>query len=45
MAYEAKQPVYLPVADFLKLELFLMDVRPGIKPDAFVTAGESLARS
>jgi hypothetical protein len=36
MAYEAKQPVYLPVADFLQLEFYLMDVRPGIKPDAFV---------
>jgi hypothetical protein len=36
MAYEAKQPVYLPVADFVQLEFYLMDVRPGIKPDAFV---------
>jgi hypothetical protein len=37
MGYEPKQPVYLPVTDFLNLELFLMDARPGIKPDDFVT--------
>jgi len=37
MAYEAKQPVYLPIADFLNLEFYLMDARPGVKPDAFIT--------
>jgi len=37
MEYEPKQPVYLPVADYLELEFFLMDARPGVKPDAFVT--------
>lgn len=37
MAYEAKQAVYLPVTDFLNLEFHLMDVRPGVKPDTFVT--------
>ncbi len=37
MTYEAKQAVYLPVTDYLQLEFFLMDARPGVKPDAFVT--------
>lgn len=37
MTYEAKQAVYLPVTDFLQLEFFLMDARPGVKPDAFIT--------
>jgi len=37
MEYEAKQPVYLPIADFLNLEFHLMDVRPGVKPEVFVT--------
>jgi len=37
MAYEAKQAVYLPVTDFLNLEFYLMDARPGVKPDTFVT--------
>ncbi len=37
MTYEAKQAVYLPVTDFLQLEFFLMETRPGVKPDAFVT--------
>jgi len=37
MTYEAKQPVYLPVTDYLELEFYLMDARPGVKPDAFVT--------
>lgn len=36
MAYEAKQPVDIPLEDFLKLELYLMDVRPGIKTEAFI---------
>lgn len=29
--------MYLPVADYLQLDLYLMAARPGIKPDAFVT--------
>jgi len=37
MAFEAKQPIYLPVGDFLELQFHLMDTRPGVKPDAFVT--------
>ncbi len=37
MAYEAKQAVYLPVTDFLNLEFYLMDARPGVKPDTFAT--------
>lgn len=37
MDYQAKQPIYLPVADFLNLEFHLMDTRPGVKADAFVT--------
>jgi hypothetical protein len=37
MEYEPKQAVYLPICDFLELELHLMDTRPGVKPEAFVT--------
>jgi hypothetical protein len=37
MGYEPKQAVHLPVTDFLNLELHLMDTRPGVKPEAFVT--------
>ncbi len=37
MEYEPKQAVYLPTCDFLELELHLMDTRPGVKPEAFVT--------
>jgi hypothetical protein len=37
MEYESKQPVYLPIYDFLSLEFHLMDTRPDVKPDAFVT--------
>ena len=36
MTYEAKQAVYLPLTDYFQLEFFLMDTRPGVKPDAFV---------
>ena len=36
MKYEAKQAVYLPLTDFLNLEFFLMDTRPGVKPGEFV---------
>ncbi|MBB3121466.1 hypothetical protein [Pseudoduganella violacea] len=37
MGYEAKQAVYLPTTDYLELELYLMDTRPGVRLDAFVT--------
>ena len=37
MAYEPKQPIYLPVAVFLDLEFHLMDTRPGAKPETFIT--------
>ncbi|OEZ59089.1 hypothetical protein [Duganella sp. HH105] len=37
MAYEAKQAIYLPAGDFLNLQFHLMDTRPDVKPDAFVT--------
>ncbi|WP_338760322.1 hypothetical protein [Massilia sp. METH4] len=36
MEYESTQPVNLPVTDFLELEFYLMDTRPGVKPDAFL---------
>lgn len=36
MEYEAKQAVYLPITDYLNLEFFLMDTRPGVKPGPFV---------
>jgi hypothetical protein len=37
MGYEPKQAVYLPTSDFLNLEFHLMDTRPGVTPEAFVT--------
>lgn len=37
MEYEPKQPVNLPIEDFFNLEFHLMDTRPGVKPEAFVT--------
>jgi hypothetical protein len=37
MEYEPKQAVYPPTCDFLELELHLMDTRPGVKPEAFLT--------
>lgn len=37
MEYEAKQPVDLPIVDYLKLELHLMETHPNLRPDAFVT--------
>ena len=37
MEYEAKQSLELPVLDYLKLELHLMETRPNVRPDAFVT--------
>jgi hypothetical protein len=36
MEYVATQPVNLPLADFLELEFYLLDNRPGVKPAAFV---------
>ena len=36
MKYEAKQAIYLPITDYLNLEFFLMDNRPGVKPESFV---------
>ena len=36
MAYEAKKAIYLPVTDYLNLEFFLMDTRPGTEPGPFV---------
>ncbi|MCC6069885.1 hypothetical protein ACFSQU_03000 [Massilia sp. GCM10020059] len=36
MAYEPKQAFHLPIEDFLKLELHLMESRPDAKPEAFV---------
>lgn len=37
MEFIAKRPIYLPVTDLLNLEFHLMDTRPGVKPEAFVT--------
>jgi hypothetical protein len=37
MEYEAKQPIYIPILDFLNLEFHLMETRPGVKPETFVT--------
>jgi hypothetical protein len=37
MEYEAKQSVNLPIANFLELELHLLDTCPGVKPEALVT--------
>lgn len=36
MTFEAKQAVYIPTLDYLKLEFLLMDTRPGVKPGPFV---------
>ena len=36
MEYIATQPVNLPIANFLELEFYLIDNRPGVKPEAFV---------
>ena len=36
MTYESKQAVYLSTMDFLHLELFLGNIRPGVRPDDFV---------
>ena len=37
MAYEMKQAIYLPASDALHLELHLLETRPGVKLDDFVT--------
>jgi len=37
MEFVAKRPIYLPVTDFQNLEFHLMDTRPGVKPEVFVT--------
>jgi hypothetical protein len=37
MAYEPKRAVNLPLSDFMSLEFHLMDTRPGVNPDTFVT--------
>ena len=37
MSYEATQALHLPVTDFLRLEFHLMETRPGMRPEAFVT--------
>lgn len=36
MEYESRQAVYIPVMDFLELELHLLETRPGMKPEAFI---------
>jgi hypothetical protein len=36
MQYEARQPVHLPVVDFLELEFHLMDTRRDVTPEKFV---------
>jgi hypothetical protein len=36
MEYVATQPVNIPISDFLELEFYLIDNRPGVKPAAFV---------
>ena len=37
MAYESKQAIHLPIVDFLNLEFHLMETRPDVGMDAFVT--------
>ena len=37
MDYEPKQVVYLPYSDFLDLDLYLTQTRPGVTPEAFLT--------
>ncbi|MRV70251.1 hypothetical protein GJ700_00760 [Duganella sp. FT92W] len=37
MTYEPKRTIYLPTGDFLDFELHLMETRPGVKPEAFLT--------
>lgn len=42
MEYEARQAVYLPVEDYLQLELYLGETRPGVKVET--VAAELLRR-
>lgn len=37
MDYVAKQAVYVPVTDYLNLELHLLDTQPGVTPDSLLT--------
>ncbi|TWI44995.1 hypothetical protein IP92_04170 [Pseudoduganella flava] len=37
MEYIPTKPVNLPLAEFMALEFYLMDNRPGVKPELFVT--------
>jgi len=37
MTYVPMRPVNLTLSDFMDLEFHLMDTRPGVSPDAFVT--------
>jgi hypothetical protein len=37
MDYQPKQVVYLPYSDFLDLDLYLTQTRPGVTPEAFLT--------
>lgn len=37
MPYEPKQAIYMSIEEFLDLELHLLETRPGIKPETFVT--------
>jgi hypothetical protein len=37
MGYVPTQAVHLPVVEFLELEFYLIDHRPGVKPGEFVT--------
>lgn len=37
MSYTPMRPVNLTLSDFMDLEFHLMDTRPGVNPDAFVT--------
>lgn len=36
MEYVAKRSIDLPLSGLLDLELYLMETRPGVKPDAFI---------
>jgi len=37
MSYEPMRPINLPLCAFMNLEFHLMDTRPGVKPEAFIT--------
>lgn len=36
MDFKPKQAVYIPYSDFLDLDLYLTEARPGARPDAFI---------